>query len=58
MPSQISDALSTSYDPCLFIVEFSAKFAKMLKQCDEYYCFMLNFKHCVVHNSDKVAKVN
>ena len=42
----------------MFTVESAAQFAKTLKQCDECYCFMLNFAHCVAHGVDKVAEVN
>ena len=30
----------------------------MLKQCDECYCFILNFTHHAAHGGDKVAKIN
>ena len=58
MLSQLSDTLPASYEPCLFTVESASQFAKTLKQCDEFYCFMLSFTHHVAHGSDKVAEVN
>ena len=30
----------------------------MLKQCNECYCFKLNFAYRVAHGGDKVAEVN
>ena len=57
MPSKLSDTLPTSHELYLFSVEFAAQFVKTLKQCDECYCFMLNFTHCMAHGGDKVAKV-
>ena len=58
LPSQLSDALPASYEPCLFTVESAAQFAKTLKQYDECYCFMLNFTNLVVYKGNKVSKVN
>ena len=58
MPLQLSDTLPASHEPYLFTVESAAQFAKTLKQCDEYYCFMLNFTHCAAYGDDKVAEVN
>ena len=58
MPLQLSDTLPANYEPYLFTVESAAQFAKTLKQCDECYCFILNFKHCAVHSGDKVAELN
>ena len=58
MPSQLSDILPASYEPCLFTVESGAQFARTLKQCDEFYCFMLNFTQCAAYGGDKVAEVN
>ena len=58
MPSQLSDTVLISYKPCLFTVESAAQFAKMLKQCVECYCLMLNFTHCATHGGDKVAEFN
>ena len=58
LPSQLSDTLFSSYDLHLFTVESAAQFAKPLQQCDEFYCFMLNFTHCEVHGGDKVAEDN
>ena len=58
MPLQLSNTLSTSHEPYFFTVKSAAQFAKMLKQCDECYCFMLNYTYRVVHRGDKVAEVN
>ena len=58
LPSQLSDTLPTSHEPHLFTIESAAQFTAMLKQCDEFYCFMLNFTHRVAHGGDKVAEVN
>ena len=58
MLSQLSDTVPNSHEPHLFTVESAAKFAKTLKQCDECYCFMLNFTHRVAHGADKVAEVS
>ena len=57
MPSQPSDTLPASHEPHLFTVESAAQFAKMLKQCDECYCFMLNFTYRAAHSSDNIAEV-
>ena len=54
---QLSTTIPASHKPCLFTVKSAAQFAKTLKQCDECYCFMLSFTHCVAHSGDKVAKV-
>ena len=54
----LSDTLPASHEPRLFTVESAAQFAKTLKQCDECYCFMLNFTHRAAHGGDKVAEVN
>ena len=54
----LSNILPASHEPCLFTVESSAQFAKILKQCDECYCFMLNFPHNAAHGGDKVAEVS
>ena len=58
MPSQLSDTLPSSYEPYLLTVESAAQFAKTLKQCDECFCFILNFTYHVVYGGDKVAEVN
>ena len=58
MPSQLSDTLPVSHEPYLFSVESAVQFAKMLKQCDDFYCFILNLTHHVAHGGDKIAKVN
>ena len=57
MLSQLSDTLPASHELCLLTVESAAQFAKMLKQCDECYCFMLDFTYHVAYGSDKVAEV-
>ena len=41
----------------MFTVESAAQFDKMLKQCDEFYCFMLYFIYRAAHGDDKVAEV-
>ena len=58
LPSQLSDTLPASHELYLITVESAAQFSKMRKQCDECYCFMLNFTNRVVHGGDKVAEVN
>ena len=58
MPSQFIDTLPASYKLYLFTVESAAQFAKNLKQCDDFYCFMLNFRYRMAHGGDKVAEVN
>ena len=58
MPSQLGDLIPASYEPCLFTNESATQFAKMLKQCGECYCFMLDFTHHVAHGGYKVAEVN
>ena len=58
MPSRLSDTPPDSHEPCFFTVESAAQFAKMLKQCDECYCFILNFTHHEAYGGDKVAEVN
>ena len=50
--------MPASHELHLFTVESAAQFAKILKQCDECYCFMLNFTCHVEHSGDKVAEVN
>ena len=56
--SQLSDTIPASHEPYFFTGKFAAQFAKMLKQCDECYCFMLNFTNCVAHRGNKVSEVN
>ena len=58
MPSQLGDTLLISYELRLFTVESATQFVKTLKQCDECYCFMLNFTNRAAHSSDKVAEIN
>ena len=58
MPYQLSNSLPASHEPYLFTAESVAQFAKTLKQCDECYCFMLNFTHRVAYGGDKVAEAN
>ena len=58
MPSQLNDTLPASHEPHLFTVESATQFAKTLNQCDECYCFKLNFTHRVVYGGDKVAELN
>ena len=58
LPSQLSNTLPASHEPCLFTIESAAQFANMLKQCDKCYCFMLNFIHRAAHDGDKIAEVN
>ena len=58
MLSQLSAPICASHKPHLFTIESAAQFAKTLKQCDECYCFMLNFIHHAEHGGDKVAEVN
>ena len=58
MPSQLRNTIPASHETSLFTVESTTQFAKMLKQCDECYCFMLNFTHFMAHGGDKAAKVN
>ena len=58
MPSQLSNTIPTSHKPYLFAVESVAQFAKRLKQCDECYCFMLNFTHHAAYSADKVSEDN
>ena len=53
---QLSDIEPASYKLRLFTIESAAQFAKTSKQCNECYCFMLNFAHCAAHCSDKVAE--
>ena len=56
--SQLSDTIPASHEPYFFTGEYvAAQFAKVLKQCDECYCFMLNFTHCVAHGGNKVSEV-
>ena len=50
--------IPASHEPHLFPVESAAQFVKILKQCDECYCFMLNFTHPVAYGCDKVAEVS
>ena len=50
--------IPANHEPYSFTVESGAQFSKILKQCDECYCFMLKFTHYVAHSGDKVAKVN
>ena len=50
--------IPAKHEPYSFTVESGAQFSKILKHCDECYCFMLNFTHCVVHGGDKVAEAN
>ena len=57
LPSQLSDTLPITHDPRLLTVESATQFAKMLQQCDECYCFMLNFTHCAIYGGNKVAEV-
>ena len=57
-PSHLSNTLPASHEPRLFTVESAAQFAKTLKQCNECYCFMLNFTHRVAYGGDKGAEVN
>ena len=57
LPSQLGDTIPASYEPLLFNFESAAQFAKILKQYDECYCFMLDFTYCVVYSDDKVAEV-
>ena len=35
--SQLRDTIPASHEPHLFTVEYTAQFAKILKQCDECY---------------------
>ena len=42
----------------MFTIESAAQFAKVLKQYDEYYCFILNITYIAVYGGVKVAKVN
>ena len=58
MPSQLSYTIPENHEPYLFIVESAAQFVKILKQCDECYCFMFNFTHYAENSGDKVAEVN
>ena len=58
LPSQLSDTLPANHELYLFTFKSATLFAKMLKQSDECYCFMLNFTHHVAHGGDKVAEVN
>ena len=58
MPSQFSNTIPANCDPHLFTVQSAAQFAKVLKQGDECYCFMLNFTHHLTHGSKKFAEVN
>ena len=55
LPLKLGDTIPGSYEPCLFTVESAAEFVKMLKQCSEFYCFMLDLRHYAVHDGDKVA---
>ena len=57
-PSQLSNTIIASYEPHLFTIESTAQFTKMLKQCDECFCFMLNLTHHMAHGDGKVAEVN
>ena len=58
MPSQVNDTIPASHKPYFFTVESADQFAKMLKQYNECYCFMLNFIQYAAHGGDKVAGVN
>ena len=50
--------IPASHELCLFTVKSIAQFAKILKQCDKCYCFILNFTQCAAYSGDKVAKVS
>ena len=56
MLSKLNDTIPASHKPYLFTVESTAQFAKILKLCNECYCFMLNFTHCIAHSGDKFAE--
>ena len=58
MLSQLSNNIPANHEPQLFTVESVALLAKTLKQCNEYYCFILNFTHRAAHGIDNVSELN